>query len=693
MIRSFKNVLTSALVIGLMFSVVTAEAKAKKSTKKPAAPVKKEEVKVAPVVQDTFLVEFKGSKISKRDLDSRIDKIPPMYKTRYKSVEGQKQVLDMLVQEEVFYLEALERGVPEKQSVKDAIKSGLRPIYNEKYYEKEVASKVKITDANLKAFYEETKGKYITPPSSTIRHLQVKSDSLALVVSEAIKAGKNFKDLIRLYSDNKTSKSKDGIIENIRHNKYIPGIGKDQELDEFIFLAKVDTVNVLGPFPTRSETPEYATHFFQKIDFKNETIKPYEEVKADVESGYKFNEENKIYNSIITSLKTKYAISIDREFIEKTDLLQLRPESFDKVVVNSNNPDLVITAQQAKEIIKNKYQMERANVQDPKIRYSAIDKDVESRLIYADALLKDYDKQLENDVDVIQFKRGAYLRELYSSEVVAKTVVTEQDKKDYYDKNVKAYTQPVHKDIRQFVFDNEKEALKIQKKVAKLVLKNKEDKIIELLKKTSKAPEKDGLIESIYNNGYIPGQDNEKEYCNLVFATKTGETSKVFKNSKDQFVFFYIVKDYPEKVASYEEKKESIEANTKRVKTNERLAQVTADLKAKHVVKENYEAITQKITVEEYFTLAENAQKQNNYPEAVFYYDQIIKSFPNGKDDYKAWFMKAFIYSEDLKDNNKAITLYEELLKKWPEGELNESAKFMLEALKGNNNPEEMIKD
>jgi len=85
--------------------------------------------------------------------------------------------------------------------------------------------------------------------------------------------------------------------------------------------------------------------------------------------------------------------------------------------------------------------------------------------------------------------------------------------------------------------------------------------------------------------------------------------------------------------------------------------------------------------------MAETAQKQNNYREAVHYYDQIIKDYANGRDDYKAWFMKAFVYAEDLKDNNKALQLYQEMLVKWPQGELNESAKFMIETLNGEKDP------
>lgn len=693
MIRSFKNVLTSALVVGLMLTAVNAEAKAKKSSKKPVSNPKKETVVVAPVEQDTILVELKGAKITKKDLDARIEKIPPMYRTRYKSVDGQKQVLDMLLQEELFYLEALAQNMPTNESVKKAIVTNSRTLYNEKYYQREIASKININNESLKKFYDENKSQYVTPASITIRHLQVKNDSLAQIVKSALDNKKDFSDLIKLYSENKYSKEKDGIITSIRHNKYITGIGKDQELDDFIYMLPVDTIKVNGPFATRQDTPDSAVHFFQKLEHKAETYKPFDEVKADVESKYRFSEEQKLYQALITDLMKKNNIVIDEKYIETTDVMKITPDQYDKILVNSSNPELVLTAKQVFELIKNKYQMERANVQDPKIRLSAVKKDIESRLLYLDAISKKYDQILANDSDLNQLKRTAYLRELYNQEVINKTVVTEQDKKDFYNKNLKAYTEQAHKDIRQFVFTNEKDALKLQKKIAKMVKKNQEDKIIPLVKKHSLYAEADGLVKSVYNNTLIPGYGNDAEYCKLVFATNPTETSKVFKNIKDEYVFFYIVKDYPEKVKPYEELTESINNNTTRVKNQERFQTLLKEYKLKYAVVEHTEAITPKVTVNELFDMAENAQKQNNYQEAVYYYDQIIKSFPNGKDDYKAWFMKAFVYAEDLKDKDQATKLYKEMLVKWPTGELNESAQFMIDTLNGEKDPNIIIKD
>jgi len=81
--------------------------------------------------------------------------------------------------------------------------------------------------------------------------------------------------------------------------------------------------------------------------------------------------------------------------------------------------------------------------------------------------------------------------------------------------------------------------------------------------------------------------------------------------------------------------------------------------------------------------MADDAAKSRNFNDAIAIYDQIIQHFPNGSDDYRAFFMKAFIIAEELKDEERALQLFKDFLKKYPQGDLNESAQFMIDALEG----------
>ncbi|HRY83916.1 MAG TPA: hypothetical protein P5533_04700, partial [Candidatus Cloacimonadota bacterium] len=56
------------------------------------------------------LAEFDGATITRKDLNDKISKLPPQVQGRYKTSDGQKQVLDIMATEELFMVRALALG-------------------------------------------------------------------------------------------------------------------------------------------------------------------------------------------------------------------------------------------------------------------------------------------------------------------------------------------------------------------------------------------------------------------------------------------------------------------------------------------------------------------------------------------------------------------------------------------------------
>lgn len=687
MVKRIFKCFTLLTVFCIAFSSVSLLAK---TTSKSKPNQNKQEVIVKqPVKIDTVIVEMKGAQITKADINNRISKIPAMYQNRYKTVDGQKQVIEAMLQEELFYQEALAYGVDKEEIVINQLKNNIKPLYSEKYYKKEISDNVKITEDQVQKYYQDNSGVFKVPPSIKIKHIQVENEENANLVKNELNQSISFDSLIVKFSSNKYSKEKQGIISNIKHNQYITGIGKDTALDSLIYVAPIHKENEFSFI--KSET---GYHFFQKIEHINETLKPFKDVKGEIENQLKFKEEQKLYEGLISKLKVEYNVQVDDAYIDRTDFTMINPNDASEnshIVINSSNSELVYNSQRIFDVLRQKYQMEKANIQDPKIRKSIINKELELTLIYLDAMKKSYNELFKNDEDVIQMKRSTFLRFHYQKEIIDKASFTEEDILQYYQENSKSFTERGYREIRQFVFDNEKDALKIKKQVEKLLKKNKEDKIIELVKKNSSYKDKDGVLTPVYQNGIMPFYGNDKEYNDRVFTVKSGEVSDVFKNIKEEYVFFYITKEIPEKVKTIEELRTSLENNVRRRNAQKRFDDAIAAYKVKYNVVEHFDRLAPQVSVNELFNMAEMAQKQNNYRDAVMYYDQIIKDYQNNIDDYKAWFMKAFIYSEDLKDSQKALQLYQEMLIKWPQGDLNDSARFMIETLTGEIDPSSII--
>lgn len=127
--------------------------------------------------------------------------------------------------------------------------------------------------------------------------------------------------------------------------------------------------------------------------------------------------------------------------------------------------------------------------------------------------------------------------------------------------------------------------------------------------------------------------------------------------------------------------------------SRENFMNLETELAAKYNLVKYNDRLIVKLTPEEYFTKAEEAQKARRYNDAVYYYDKLIEYFPGTNHEYKASFMKAFLYSEELKDKRKATELFEDFLKNFDKGDLHESAKFMLGELNGDSKLIEKFED
>jgi foldase protein PrsA len=99
----------------------------------------------------------------------------------------------------------------EKQNLtEEQVRTDLRArLLSEKIF-KEVTSDVKVTDADVKAYYEQNKSQFGTPATREVRHILVKTKAKAQQLYDQIAAGGNFAALAKQHSLDPSSKEQGG---------------------------------------------------------------------------------------------------------------------------------------------------------------------------------------------------------------------------------------------------------------------------------------------------------------------------------------------------------------------------------------------------------------------------------------------------------------------------------------------------
>ncbi len=412
--------------------------------------------------------------------------------------------------------------------------------------------------------------------------------------------------------------------------------------------------------------------------------KTFKEVSEYIEKKIIPEKEKKLEEKERIKLEKKYKVKYNTDVINKINLKDIDSNlSFaNEKIVESPNQELSKTVGEFVEVYKKLPQYKRTSIEKDGLE-KFIKELTKKELFYLEALAQGLDKNEQTQKNIERNKENAILQ-IYYSDIILNTIPdTDEAIKKYYDEHISEFSSRAERKIRAFFFKDEKTAKKIRKKVAKLLKQQKEDQIVKLLKKYSKKPEKDGVIEHIYKNKIVPGYGKDNVFYEKIWKTPSNKVSDIFKNNKGDYTFFYILEDKPEKPLDFENVKNRVRSVMRNKLAKEKFENLKKELYKKYNVQIFADKIPDILEAKEYFSKAMNAQNHKRYKDAIFYYDKIIKYYPNNKDDYKATFMKAYIYAENLGDKQKALELFKKLLKDFPKGELNDSAKFMIDELEG----------
>lgn len=87
---------------------------------------------------------------------------------------------------------------------------------------------------------------------------------------------------------------------------------------------------------------------------------------------------------------------------------------------------------------------------------------------------------------------------------------------------------------------------------------------------------------------------------------------------------------------------------------------------------------------------AQSFSEKGDFSSAIKTYEEILRLYPESVNSCRAQFLIGFVYSENLKNYDKAKEIYEKVIEKYPECDLADDAKFMLESMASESVPENL---
>lgn len=219
------------------------------------------------------------------------------------SAEEKQAVLQALINQRLLVAKAKSEGLHKKDEVKRTVEDTERQVLSNLVYEKEVGSKVQVTDAEVKGFFDQNPQLFELRQVSQILVRPLSPDKAAAAESEArrLKAQaaaspKSFGEIARTESDDSISKEKGGDLGQLRRGMML------KELEDAAFGAKPGSI--VGPVKT-----QFGFHI---LYVKNSKRQSFDEAKEIIGREIGRARAAELQQKLLEDLNKKYKVNISK---------------------------------------------------------------------------------------------------------------------------------------------------------------------------------------------------------------------------------------------------------------------------------------------------------------------------------------------------------------------------------------------
>lgn len=256
-----------------------------------------------PSPEDKALVTVADKPITIKDFKNKFSRLPKHYQAI--AEKNKKNLLDDMIVESLFLEDAVRKGLDEDKEIKDILAEARKKIIIAKFVKTEVDDKVKISEDEMKAFYEEHKDEFKTPEMWRASHILVASESEAKDVLGELSKGKPFEEIARAKSIDATS-LRGGDVGYFRKGQVVP------EFENACLGLKVGQVSAVVH-------TQFGYHIIKLTDKKEEALEPYESAKPNIENMLKIKKRNELFDKLVVSLKEKYRVRVEDDAMKSLE--------------------------------------------------------------------------------------------------------------------------------------------------------------------------------------------------------------------------------------------------------------------------------------------------------------------------------------------------------------------------------------
>ncbi|MFL0270297.1 peptidylprolyl isomerase [Candidatus Clostridium radicumherbarum] len=246
-------------------------------------------------MEQKIIAMVNGKEITENDLNNAILRFPKDRQGYLSTEEGKKQLLDQLISFELIYSYALDNEIQKDESYLINLEAAKKELLTQTAI-RHILKDVKVTDEEVKNYYEANKNYFMNEEVVSARHILVDSLELANEIKNKVDDGLNFEMAAMQYSTC-PSKEQGGNLGQFTRGRMVP------EFENAAFELAVGQIS--DPVKT-----QFGYHIIKVDEKVSGTAKPLEEVFDIIKNEILSERESFKYMQFTQGLKNVYSIEL-----------------------------------------------------------------------------------------------------------------------------------------------------------------------------------------------------------------------------------------------------------------------------------------------------------------------------------------------------------------------------------------------
>lgn len=251
-----------------------------------------------------YVAKIDGTVITKDVAQKEMNTLPQMAKQFFQGPEGATRFVDELVKKEMLYLEAKKRGLDKDEEYQRKVEEFRKFSLINKLLEKEVEAAPKISEEEMKAYYEKHKDEFVEKTQVRIGHIVVKTEEDAKKVYERLDKGEDFGKVAAEMSIDKSTARSGGDLGSFKRGEMGP------QLEATAFRLKKGEVS-RAPVPAKD-----GLHILKLLDAKGTAVE-YDKVKGVLAQKLSTEKQRDTFDKLLENLKKNYKVEVNKEAVAK----------------------------------------------------------------------------------------------------------------------------------------------------------------------------------------------------------------------------------------------------------------------------------------------------------------------------------------------------------------------------------------